>query len=61
MIKFNPKNCINCLSCMTIDECRDYIDAKRYGRPYFKEKPECQKCTKCIDICGKKALTKRSR
>ena len=57
MIKFNPNNCLNCLSCMTIQECRMYIDAIRYGRPIFNE-PNCENCTKCIDICGK-ALSKQ--
>ena len=57
MITFNPNNCLNCLSCMAIEECRDYIDAKRTGRPYFKEEPNCNNCTKCTDMC--QALSKR--
>ena len=56
MLKFNPNNCINCLSCMTIDECRLLIDAIRYGGPRFNEK-KCENCTKCIDLCGR-ALSK---
>ena len=51
MISFNPKNCINCLSCMTIDECRILIEAIRKGGPRFGEE-KCTECTKCIDICG---------
>ena len=58
MITFNPNNCLNCLSCMTT-KCEDYIDAKRYGRPFFKEEPNCTNCTECIDACGGKALSKR--
>ena len=57
MIKFNPNNCIGCLCCMSIEKCRDYIDAKRYGRPFFKEEPNCEDCTECIDACNK-ALSK---
>ena len=58
MISFNPKNCINCLSCMSINECRILIDAIRHGGPRFGEE-KCNKnnCTKCIDICSNKALT----
>lgn len=56
-IKFKPENCIGCLSCMTIDECRSLIDAIRRGGPRFKE---CKNnCTKCIDICPEKALILR--
>ena len=56
MIKFNPQECINCLSCMTINECRILIDAIRHGGPRFGEE-NCKECTKCIDICDK-ALSK---
>lgn len=56
MIRFNPNNCLNCLACMT-SKCSKYIYSKRYGVPFFKEKPNCKDCTECIDICGK-ALSK---
>lgn len=57
MINFNPSNCLNCLCCMTIKECRPFINAIRHGEPIFKEK-DCKECTKCIDIC-RGALSKR--
>lgn len=57
MISFKPENCIECLSCMTIEECRPLINAIRYGEPIFKEY-DCKDCTKCIDIC-KRALYKK--
>lgn len=57
MISFNPENCINCLSCMTIKECRILIDAIRHGGPRFGEE-RCIDCTKCVDICGS-ALSKK--
>lgn len=59
MINFNPKNCIGCLSCMTIKECRMYLDSIRHGGPIFK-KPDCTNCTKCIDFCGR-ALSKNEK
>ena len=59
-INFNPKQCINCLNCMTIKECRLLIDMIRIGGPKFgEEKCDSSNCTKCIDICGNKALTLR--
>lgn len=57
MIHFNPNNCLGCLSCMTIEDCRPLIDAIRHGGPRFGEE-KCVDCTKCIDICGR-ALFKR--
>lgn len=51
-LAFDAKQCINCLACMTIDECRLYIDAIRHGGPRLKEK-NCDECSKCIDICNK--------
>ena len=54
MIKFKPENCIQCLCCMTIEECRPLINAIRYGEPKFNiDENKCKNCTKCIDICGK--------
>lgn len=59
-IKFNPKQCIGCLNCMTIKECRLLIDMIRVGGPKFgEEKCDASSCTKCIDICSTHALTLR--
>lgn len=59
-VKFSPKQCINCLSCMTIDECRLLIDMLRVGGPKFgEERCDASNCTKCIDICATHALTLR--
>lgn len=57
MVSFNPKECIECLNCMTIKECRILIDAIRHGGPRFGEE-NCINCTKCIDLCGR-ALSKK--
>lgn len=59
-VKFNPKQCIKCLNCMTIDECRLLIDMLRVGGPKFgEERCDTNDCTKCIDICSTHALTLR--
>lgn len=58
-IRFNPQQCLNCLNCMTIKECRLLIDMIRIGGPRFGEKKCTDECTKCIDICSTHALTKR--
>lgn len=55
-----PKNCIGCLSCMTITECRLLIDAVRRGGPRFDDEYcATSNCTKCIDICPGNALQKK--
>ena len=56
MISFNPNACIECLACMTIDECTVLIDMIRHGGPRFGEE-KCGDCSKCVDICGR-ALSK---
>ena len=57
-INFNPQQCISCLNCMTIEECRLLIDMIRTGGPKFREeKCDISKCTKCIDICSTHALS----
>lgn len=59
-IKFNRNQCIGCLCCMTIDECRLLIDMIRTGGPKFGEKKcDASNCTKCIDMCRHNALTLR--
>lgn len=62
IINFNPKNCINCLSCMRIEKCRILIDMIRRGGQRFGE-DECMKnkCTKCIDSCSYNALTLKNK
>ena len=46
-INFNPQQCIGCLNCMTIEECRLLIDMIRTGGPKLgEEKCDNSKCTK---------------
>lgn len=63
-LKFNPKQCIGCLACMTVENqgnvrCRSLIDMVRRGGPKFGyEDCAASECTKCVDICGGRALMK---
>ena len=52
MIYFKPQNCIECLCCMSIEECRMLINTIRCGSPIFEKEDRCQDCTKCVDMCG---------
>ena len=65
-LRFNAKNCMGCLACMTIREeqvkgvsCRILIDMCRRGGPKWGHE-ECAQsnCTKCVDICSGYALYK---
>lgn len=66
-LRFNAKNCMGCLACMTIREeqvknvnCRLLIDMCRRGGPKWgHEECAASDCTKCIDICGGHALYKK--
>lgn len=66
-LRFNAKNCMGCLACMTIREeqvkgvnCRLLIDMCRRGGPKWGHE-ECAQsnCTKCVDICSGYALYKK--
>lgn len=66
-LRIDGKNCISCLTCMTIKEervqgvnCGILIDMVRRGGPKFGHE-ECANsdCTKCVDICGGHALYKK--
>lgn len=66
-LNFNPKNCMDCLVCMTIKEeqvkgvnCETLINMIRRGGPKFGyEECASSDCTKCVDICSGKALYKK--
>lgn len=58
-INFEPSECLGCLCCMTIEDCRIKIDAIRHGGPCFENDEQCKDCTRCVDICPGHALTKR--
>lgn len=58
-VNFEPKNCLGCLCCMTIEDCRIKIDVIRHGGPCFEDDEQCKDCTRCVDICPGYALTKR--
>ncbi len=66
-LRFKNKDCMGCLTCMTIKEeqvkgvnCRILIDMCRRGGPKFDhEKCAKSNCTKCINLCPGYALYKR--
>ena len=60
-LRLNAKNCIGCLACMTITDCRLLIDSVRRGGPRFDYDEKCGKsdCMKCVDMCPGNALIKK--
>lgn len=57
-VNFEPSECLGCLCCMTIEDCRIKLDAIRHGGPCFEDDEQCKDCTRCVDICPGHALTK---
>ena len=57
-VNFEPSECLGCLCCMTIENCRIKLDAIRHGGPCFEDDEQCKDCTRCVDICPGHALTK---
>lgn len=53
-VKYNPDNCIDCLSCMNHD-CRILFDTMRHGGPHLSKCVDCTTPT-CGNICPHSAL-----